>query len=193
MEYFVRRGYEMTARNEGMIYLVAVILTIPFANWMIGNIGVVCPDNGPCLIPVAPSVMAPSGVLMIGLALVLRDLIQRRLGKKWTIGAIVAGAILSALIAPPALVIASATAFLLSEFADFAVYTPLQEKKLVLAVFLSGVVGLVVDSIVFLQLAFGGLDYLTGQIVGKAWMILLALPFIWILRQRDDRLGISPA
>ena len=192
-EYFARRGFEMTARNEGMFYLVAFILTIPFANWMIGNIGVVCTDNGPCLIPVAPSVMAPSGVLMIGLALVLRDLIQRRLGKKWTIGAIVAGAILSALIAPPALVIASATAFLLSEFADFAVYTPLQEKKLVLAVFLSGIVGLVVDSIVFLQLAFGGLDYLTGQIVGKAWMILLALPFIWILRQRDDRLGISPA
>jgi len=183
----------MTARNEGMFYLVAFILTIPFANWMIGNIGVVCPDNGPCLIPVAPSVMAPSGVLMIGVALVLRDLIQRRLGKKWTIGAIVAGAILSALIAPPALVIASATAFLLSEFADFAIYTPLQEKRLVLAVFLSGIVGLVVDSIVFLQLAFGGLDYLTAQIVGKAWMILLALPFIWILRQRDDRLGISPA
>lgn len=183
----------MTVRTEGMIYLIAFILTIPVANWMIGNIGVVCPDNSPCLIPVAPNIMAPSGVVMIGLALVLRDLVQRRLGKIWAIGAIITGAILSAIIAPPALVIASATAFLLSELADFIVYTPLQEKRLVLAVFLSGIVGLIVDSLLFLQLAFGSLDYLSGQIIGKAWMVLLALPIIWIMRQRDERLGIIPA
>src|SRR4029077_3405657 len=48
--------------------------------------------------------------------------------------------------------IASATAFLLSELADFAVYTPLQRKRLVLAVVASSVVGLTVDSVVFLQM-----------------------------------------
>ena len=182
----------MSVRNEGYFYLVAFILTIPAANWMIGNVGTVCPENSPCLIPVGFDVMAPSGVIMVGLALVLRDLVQRRLGKLWALGAIVVGALLSALIAPQALVLASGAAFLVSELADFAVYTPLQKKRLVLAVFMSGVVGLVVDSILFLQLAFGSLDYLSGQIIGKTWMIVLALPIIWWIRRRDEKLGGVP-
>jgi uncharacterized PurR-regulated membrane protein YhhQ (DUF165 family) len=137
--------------------------------------------------------MAPSGVLMAGIALVLRDLVQRRLGVAAASLAILAGAALSALLAPPALVIASAVAFLLSEFADLAVYTPLARRGLVLAVVTSGVAGLVVDSIVFLWLAFGSLDFLPGQIVGKAWMVLLSIPFVAWLRRRDERLGIVPA
>ena len=100
----------MSVRNEGYAYLVAFILTIPAANWMIGNVGAVCPENSPCLIPVGFDVMAPSGVIMVGLALVLRDLVQRRLGKLWALGAIVVGALLSALIAPQALVLASGAA-----------------------------------------------------------------------------------
>ena len=182
----------MSARNEGYAYLVAFILTIPAANWMIGNVGTVCPENSPCLIPVGFDVMAPSGVIMVGLALVLRDLVQRRLGKLWALGAIVVGALLSALIAPQALVLASGAAFLVSELADFAVYTPLQKRRLVLAVFMSGVVGLVVDSILFLQLAFGSLDFLSGQVIGKTWMIVLALPIIWWIRRRDEKLGVVP-
>lgn len=181
-------------RVEGAAFLIAFGLCIPAANWLIGNAGTVCVPNGPCLIPVAPGgLMAPSGVLMIGLALVLRDLVQRRLGVGWAVGAILAGAALSALLAPPALVIASALAFLLSEAADLAVYTPLQKRRLMLAVLASGAVGLVVDSVVFLYVAFGSLDYLAGQVVGKAWMVLLALPLIHWLRQRDARLGLVPA
>jgi len=84
-------------------------------------------------------------------------------------------------------------AFLLSELADFAVYTPLQKRRFVTAVIASGLVGLVVDSIVFLQLAFGSLDFLSGQIIGKAWMIVLALPLMHLLRRRDERLGLAPA
>lgn len=180
-------------RREGAIFLVAFGLCIPAANWLIGNAGTVCVPQGPCLIPVAPGLMAPSGVLMIGLALVLRDLVQRRLGMGRAAGAILAGAALSALLAPPALVLASALAFLLSEAADLAVYTPLQRRRLVLAVLASGAVGLVVDSVVFLWVAFGSLDYLAGQVVGKAWMVLLALPLIHWLRRRDARLGLLPA
>jgi hypothetical protein len=130
---------------------------------------------------------------MIGLALVLRDLVQRRLGKGWMLGAILVGAALSGLVAPPALVVASMVAFLLSELADFAVYTPLQRRGLVRAVLLSSLAGLCVDSIVFLYLAFGSLDYLGGQIIGKAWMVLLSLPVIRLLRDRDQRLGIASA
>jgi uncharacterized PurR-regulated membrane protein YhhQ (DUF165 family) len=178
---------------EGAVFLFLYCLTVPAANWMIGHVGTLCPPDRPCLIPVAPGLMAPSGVLMIGAALVLRDLVQRRLGIEFGIGVIFAGASISAAISPPALVIASAAAFLISEFADFAVYTPLARRRLVLAVVASSMVGLVVDSIAFLWLAFGSFEFLAGQIVGKFWMVLLAIPLVTYLRRRDERLGLYPA
>ncbi|ATB31119.1 VUT family protein [Melittangium boletus] len=180
-------------RTEGFVYLVGFGASIPLSNWMLGHVGVLCSESGPCLLPVGPGLLAPSGVLVVGLAFVLRDLVQRRLGKGWALLAILLGALLSAVLAPPALVLASGGAFAVSELADFAVYTPLQRRGLVLAVLASGVVGLVVDSVLFLQLAFGGLDFLAGQVVGKAWMVLLSLPLVSWLRRRDERLGIQPA
>jgi uncharacterized PurR-regulated membrane protein YhhQ (DUF165 family) len=179
--------------REGTLFLVLFALTIPAANWLIGHAGTVCLPNGPCLIPVAPGLMAPSGVTMIGIALVLRDLVQRRLGVGVAAGAIIGGCVISALLAPPSLVLASAVAFLLSELADLAVYTPLARRRLLAAVVASSMAGLVVDSVVFLWLAFGSLDFLLGQIVGKAWMVLLSIPFVAWLRRRDHRLGIAPA
>ena len=184
---------EVRRNLEGALFLLLFCLTVPAANWMIGHVGTVCPPNGPCLVPVAPGLMAPSGVLMIGLALVLRDLVQRRLGAGFSIAAIACGAALSAVVAPPALVVASAAAFLVSETADFLVYTPLARRRLITAVVVSSVVGLIVDSIIFLWLAFGSLDFLLGQVVGKAWMVLLAIPFVYYLRRRDERLGLAPA
>lgn len=165
--------------------LIAYLACIPAANWLIGNVGAKCIPNGPCIIPVGFGLMAPSGVLMIGLALVLRDLVQRWLGIGWVLAAIAAGSILSAAVAPPALVIASATAFLISELADTAVYTPLAERRLMLAVALSSVVGLAIDGAVFLWLAFGSLALLPGQILGKGLMVLAAMPVIYWLRHRE--------
>lgn len=178
--------------REGALFLLAFILTIPLANWMIGAVGTVCPPGGPCLIPVAPGLMAPSGVVMVGLALTFRDLVQRRLGLAWSAAAILIGGVLSALVAPPALVLASVAAFLFSEFVDLAVFTPLQKRGLVMAVVVSSLAGIAADSAIFLQLAFGDLSHFAGQAVGKAWMVLLAIPFIQILRRRDERLGLAP-
>jgi queuosine precursor transporter len=178
---------------EGVVCLILFGLTIPAANWLIGHVGTECVPNGPCLIPVAPGLTAPSGVTMIGIALVLRDLVQRRLGVGVAIVAIFVGAVLSSMIAPTSLVVASTVAFLMSEFADLAVYTPLARRRLVTAVVASSMLGLVVDSIVFLYLAFGSLDFLLGQIVGKAWMVLASIPLVAWLRRRDERLGLMPA
>ena len=178
-------------KAEALGYFLAFIACIPVANWMTGYVGAVCVPHGPCLVPVLPwgpdghPLMAPSGVLMIGLALVLRDMVQRRLGRSVAITAIIAGAALSGAVAPPPLIVASAAAFLLSELADFAVYTPLQSRGLVLAVLASSVVGLLVDSVLFLWLAFGSLEFLAGQIVGKLWMVLLALPAVHWIRKRE--------
>ena len=77
----------------------------------------------------------------------------------------------------------SGIAFALSEFADFAVYTPLQRRQLTLAVVASSVAGLVVDSVTFLALAFGSLEFLAGQVVGKLWAGLVAIPLIGLLRR----------
>lgn len=184
---------EWRRRLEGAVFLLLFCLTVPAANWMIGHVGTVCLAHGPCLVPVAPGLSAPSGVLMIGAALVLRDLVQRRLGVEFGIAAILGGGALSAVIAPASLVVASTAAFLLSEFADFAVYTPLARRRLVAAVVASSTAGLVVDSVVFHWLAFGSLEFLAGQVVGKAWMVLLATPLVAYLRRRDERLGMTAA
>jgi uncharacterized PurR-regulated membrane protein YhhQ (DUF165 family) len=184
---------EMRRWIEGVIFLVLFCLTVPLANWMILNVGTVCKPEAPCLIPVAPGLMAPSGVLMIGVSFVLRDLVQRRLGVSASVAAILIGAGLSGLFAPISLVTASATAFLISELVDLAVYTPLARRRMILAVIASGLVALVVDSMIFLWLAFGSLDFLAGQVVGKSWMVLLSIPLIAMLRRRDERIGLLPA
>ncbi|MBS4016976.1 MAG: VUT family protein, partial [Dechloromonas sp.] len=119
--------------------------------------------------------------------------VQRRLGLIWSFAAIAVGAVLSAFLAPAALVVASTVAFALSETADLVVYTPLQRRGLVLAATASSLVGLVIDSIVFLMLAFGSLDLLTGQVLGKLWMVLIALPVLIWIRSRDQRMGMMPA
>jgi uncharacterized PurR-regulated membrane protein YhhQ (DUF165 family) len=136
--------------------------------------------------------MAPSGVVMVGLALVLRDLVQRRLGRTAALLSIVAGAALSGAAAPPSLVVASTAAFFLSELADFAVYTPLAARGLVKAVLASSLVGLIADSVLFLWLAFGSLEFLAGQVIGKACMVLLALPVIHWIRRRETASDIAP-
>jgi hypothetical protein len=75
-----------------MIYLAAYILTIFGANWAISTFG---------LVPVGFGLLAPAGVYFAGLSFTLRDLAQDRLGKGWTIAAILVGAALSALLSPP--------------------------------------------------------------------------------------------
>ena len=175
--------------RPGVPAFLLFLACVPLANWMIGNVGTVCVPNGPCLIPVAPGLMAPSGVLTVGFALVLRDLVQRFLGRSWGLIAILLGTAFSVLVAGRSLVLASGAAFLLSELADFAVYTPLQRRGLVLAVVASAGAGLIVDSIIFLALAFGSLEFLAGQIVGKAWAVLVSIPVVHVMR----RLAPAPA
>jgi uncharacterized PurR-regulated membrane protein YhhQ (DUF165 family) len=152
-------------KRLGAIAALGYIATILAANLMIQHLG---------LWPVGFGLMAPAGVYAAGIALTLRDIVQVALNRRAVILAILAGAALSYLVSP-SFAAASAAAFLLSELADFAVYTPLERRTWLGAVLLSNTVGLVVDSIVFLGLAFGSLAFLPGQLVGKAWMTLLAV------------------
>lgn len=166
----------------GYLALALYALTIPAANWMIGNVGD-CIPNGPCLIPVGFGLIAPSGVLMIGAALVLRDAVHSLLDWRWAVAAIGCGAALSFGFSPPSLVAASVSAFVLSELADLAVYAPLRKRRIVLAVLASGIVGATIDSAAFLWLAFGSLDFMAGQLLGKLWMTILATCILMAVRK----------
>lgn len=157
-----------------MPYLILFIATIFCANWAIAAYG---------LVPVGPGLVAPAGVYFAGLAFTFRDLAQERVGRGWIAAAIVAGAVISGLVSTK-FALASGVAFLVSELLDFAVYTPLRRRNWIGAVVGSNVVGLVADSVLFLALAFGSLQYLPGQIVGKTWMTVLAVLVLWLLRRR---------
>lgn len=165
------------------LLIAAFAATVPAANWMIGNVGK-CIPNGPCLIPVGLGLMAPSGVLMIGVSLALRDAVHSMLGAKFALIAIALGVALSAAVAPPSLVVASAVAFLLSELSDFAVYAPLRRRSVPLAIIASGLVGSVVDSAAFLWIAFGSLDFIAGQVLGKLWMTVAAALFVYFRNKK---------
>jgi queuosine precursor transporter len=163
--------------------LAAYVGTVFGANWALTAFG---------LVPVGFGLMAPAGVYFAGLAFTFRDLTQEQLGRGWTFGAILAGAALSALLSPQ-LALASGTAFLVSETADLLVYTPLRRRHWLGAVALSNTVGLVLDSVLFLWLAFGSLAFLPGQVVGKAWMTALAVLFLWATRwTRSTSVRTSP-
>lgn len=166
----------MTKQNNTRIgnctAFTGYLLSVPVANWLIDNIGNVRFPGGPHVIPVGFGLEAPSGVLAIGFALVARDYVQHRLGKKYALVAIAVGVVLSFFINKD-LAWASGLAFTFGELSDFAVYTPLQKKNTFAAVLLSGVVGGVVDSLIFLQVAFGSTKYWQGQVLGKTWMAII--------------------
>lgn len=168
----------------GLVALTLFILTIPLSNWVVVNVGTVCAPNGPCLIPVWPGLMAPSAVMIAGAALVLRNGVQAFLGVGYSLLAIAVGTALSALFAQPSLVMASAAAFCFSELADFAVYTPMRRRFPAFSVVLAGLAGSFVDSWIFLTLAFGSIDFIAGQVLGKFWMALAAGVVIRYLRPR---------
>lgn len=163
-----------------MIVFLLYLLTIVAANVAIVYVG---------LVPVGFGLMAPAGVYFAGLAFSLRDAVQEQLGRRWALAAIGCGAALSALLSP-SLALASGLAFLVSELADLAVYTPLRERRQWLAaVALSNTAGLLIDSVLFLWLAFGSLDFLAGQVVGKLWMTGAAVAVLvaWRLRRETLR------
>lgn len=167
------------ATTIGIITVIGYIATVFAANWAIDRFGVVSVGFG---------LVAPAGVYFAGLAFTLRDITQDTLGRSWVVVAIVVGALLSAIVSTQ-FALASATAFLVSELFDFAVYTPLRERNWIGAVALSNVVGLVTDSVLFLWIAFGSLDFLSGQIVGKTWMTILAVGVLMVWRRYSGRPG----
>jgi queuosine precursor transporter len=159
----------------------AFLSCVPLANWMIGNIGTTCVPNGPCLIPVGFGLMAPSGVLAIGAALALRDAAHERFGRSGAAALVLGGSVLSLLVAPPALALASTAAFVLAELLDLAVYDRVRRWGRSWAVLASGLFGAALDTALFSWLAFGSLAWQPGLLLGKIYASLLLAAW-WALR-----------
>lgn len=153
-------------KTLGLLAAAAFISTILLANWLTSAFGFVGVGFG---------LAATAGTYAAGFALALRDLTHDTLGRTATIGIIVAGAVLSFTVAGPFIAVASGVAFLLSELADLAVYSPLRRRNWAGAVVASNLVGAAIDTIVFIGIAFGVAAIsgaLAGQLVGKAWATL---------------------
>ena len=158
----------------GLLF-VAFVATVWGANWSLAEFGMVNIGFG---------YSAPAGVFFAGIAFTLRDALHELGNKWWVIGAILLGAGLSFLLEDAQkFAIASGVAFMVSEMADLAIYTPLRKRGWLKAVAASNVVGFTVDSILFLYLAFGSLAFLEGQLVGKGYMTVGAIALLWLIRR----------
>lgn len=169
-----------------LLAVAVYVGSIVAANWLTAQYGVV---------PVGVGLAATAGTYLAGLAFVARDLVQDTAGRLAALCALAVGAGVSWLVASPALALASAVAFGLSELVDMAVYTPLRRRGYIRAAVASNLAGSVVDTLVFLHLAGFGLSLLVvaGQLVGKAWITLAVVGAVVmaraVLRHRLDRAG----
>jgi queuosine precursor transporter len=146
---------------------VAVLCgAVALANWLTSTYG---------FVPVGFGLVATAGTYAAGLALVARDAVQETGGKKLVALAILLGALLSLWVAAPAIAVASGVAFAVSEVADSAVYTPLRQRRWRSAVIASSAVGAVVDTILFLWIAFGW-----GALTGQALAGQLLVKVVWV-------------
>ena len=130
-------------------------------------------------------ILVPAGVYAAGLALVARDALRETTSRGVVFVAILVGAAVSYAI-EPSFAVASGVAFLLSELADAAVYEPLRAKHWVTGVWASQLVGAVVDSVLFLSIAFSFEAARAGWFdltVGKFAMAAVGLPFVWLVRR----------
>jgi uncharacterized PurR-regulated membrane protein YhhQ (DUF165 family) len=161
------------------VYFLAFVGTVWGANWALATYGVVGIGFG---------VMAPAGVFFAGLAFTFRDLLHESSGRLLVVAAILVGAGLSALLeGAQGFAVASGTAFIASEAADFIIFTPLRRRGWLRAVAVSNGVGFTADSLLFLWLAFGSLDFIEGQLIGKAYMTGLAIVVLWMWRHEAPK------
>lgn len=152
------------------VYMAAIIA----ANWMTATYG---------LVPVGFGLKVTAGTFAAGAVLLVRDRLQLVANRWWVLGAIIGGALLSAVTSTPAIAVASGVAFIVSEMVDWAVFSPLRGRSLPLAVVVSSVVAAPVDTVLFLYLAGFGVTWqaVLGQFLVKTAMALVtaALIVVW--------------
>jgi len=173
----------VTPRAVGAGALVLFLCSIPFANWWLTQHGLY---DAPWLGPI------PSAVWIVGAAFVIRDL-TFPLGRVWTWAAIAIGCALSYIVASAAVATASAVAFAWSESTDALGFgltvnrgsTRAEQRRWFLAgVVVAGYAASVVDSALFVRIAFHSFDGWWQLTVAKVVFVMLATPAALWIRQR---------
>jgi queuosine precursor transporter len=152
-------------RRTGPLVALGYVATIVAANW--------ATTRWPDLSVLALHI--PGGSFAAGLAFTFRNLLQDTCGRAAVLVAIGSGTGLAWLIASPRIATASMLAFAASECIAFVVYTALRYRPQLVAVGAANTAGLLVDSALFVSLAFATWTALPGQITGKSASTLLAL------------------
>lgn len=142
---------------------------------------------------VTPLVKLPDGTmwppmsLVVGFIFVVRDFAQREVGHKVLIAMLV-GAALSYVMADPHVAIASAAAFLVSEVADWLIYS-LTKRPLSQRIIYSSLLSAPLDSAVFL---FGvGFFSVAGVVTMTISKLLGAFAVWWLVRRREMTGGLK--
>ena len=151
--------------------------------WTIAYVALIVLINiGFSVVPLVPvfGEMFPPLSLAVGLIFVARDYAQREIGHKVIIAMLVAG-VLSYIMASPLVAVASLAAFLVSEFADWGVYTWIK-KPFAERILISSAVSTPLDSAVFLGMI--GHFSLTGVILMTVAKMAGALVVWWMIKRR---------
>ena len=155
------------------LYVIAIVAV----NWMFTAIA-------PWSTPLGDLYLAN---VVVGFIFVLRDYAQREIGHYILFATALAG-VLTWFMVDPAIALASITAFILSESADWGVYSFLR-KPLSQRILISSMIAVPLDTLAFQYLA----GYLTPaafatEIASKA----LGVMIVWyLLRMRDRKLALT--
>ena len=168
-----------TTQNLGMscFWVLIYIALIVLVNWLFTVVPLIAMGGGDSWPPVA---------LIVGLIFVARDFAQRYVGH-WVMVAMGVAAIISYFMADPFVALASVSAFVISEFADWLVYS-FTKKPFAQRILLSSIIATPLDTVVFL----GILGYLSAPAV----LAMVASKFVgaiivwYLVRRRGIRSAV---
>lgn len=148
------------------------------------------------LVPAGFGLLVTAGTYAAGLALLARDYLHRAAGVAWVLAGIGVGLVLSWVLASPALALASAAAFGLSELADLLVYVTTRPRGgFITAAAVSNLVSAPVDTIAFLSIAGFPITWQTvgGQLLVKlVYGTALPLAIYWLVTRALSREPVEP-
>lgn len=169
-----RVHWDKAATGLALLFIVGAATS----NWAMSNIGMYNGPSAPRTLPIGWGMGAPSGVVLIGLMLTIRDGLHERIQPSGMAAVIFIASVVSAVVAPPAIALASGATLAVAETADALVYQRLRRQGRMWAAAASNLVSSVVDSVLFLLIAFGLQTAIEGSwalTVGKLEASLVTL------------------
>jgi uncharacterized PurR-regulated membrane protein YhhQ (DUF165 family) len=160
-----------------MVWTALYVAAIVLVNWMFTAIP-------PWATPLGDLYLAN---IVVGFVFVLRDYAQREIGHS-VLAATAVGGVITWFMVDPVIALASITAFVLSESADWGVYSFLR-RPLTQRILISSLIAVPLDTLAF--------QYLAGYLTPAAFMTEIAskavgVIIVWqLLRLRDRRIALT--